>query len=88
MVRLTTKIDTRLTEEEYKWIDYISTIMNCSKAEAIRWMINTVRLILNTGEWSKVHNISVNQIYGKNKALTNIKNKLSDNYNKEKKLKV
>jgi hypothetical protein len=67
MARLTTKIDTRLTDEEYNWIDYIATVMDCSKADAIRWMINTLRLILNTGEWSKVHKLAFKEIYEKNK---------------------
>ncbi|MGC8621953.1 MAG: hypothetical protein ACP5U0_08580 [Caldisphaera sp.] len=81
MIRLTTKIDIRLTEEEYNWVDYISTIMNCSKAEAIRWMINTMRLILNTGEWSKVHELTFKQIYNENKTL-NIQEKNTADHRK------
>ncbi|MEM3290249.1 MAG: hypothetical protein QW046_01880 [Candidatus Micrarchaeaceae archaeon] len=70
-MKLNTRIEIRFTEEEFNWIDYISVILNCSKSEAIRWMINTMRMILNTGEWSKINELAFEKIYNQNSNLQN-----------------
>ncbi|MEM0325053.1 MAG: hypothetical protein QXW35_04080 [Candidatus Aenigmatarchaeota archaeon] len=81
-MKLNTRIDVRFTEEEYNWIDYISVILNCSKAEAVRWMINTMRMILNTGEWNKINELAFEKIYNENYNLQ----KVIKQFKEEKKL--
>ncbi|MEM0099120.1 MAG: hypothetical protein QW525_01580 [Thermoplasmatales archaeon] len=77
-MKLNTRIDVRFTEEEYNWIDYISVILNCSKAEAVRWMINTMRMILNTGEWGKINEFAFEKIYNENSNLQNVIKQFKD----------
>jgi hypothetical protein len=50
------RLTMRLTEEELNWIKFLAAMQGCSDSEAVRRILNTMRMILATGNWDAIYN--------------------------------
>ncbi|MGB9815653.1 MAG: hypothetical protein ACPLVI_06875 [Thermoplasmata archaeon] len=68
MARLNEKITIRLSEEDYKWLEYLALTTGYDVSDVIRVMIGTFKLIFNSGDWYRIYN-KTKKAFGNEKKL-------------------